>query len=80
MSKEIIKDTEDVVKATQKLLLDINKFVEKNIIKVDVKVKEGPLLKMARKEVAKGLRNIADVVEDPNKKIKWVNLKKKPKK
>lgn len=80
MGKELVSDAEEVMKAAQKLLVDVSKFIEENIIKI--KIEEGPLLKVARKEVAKGLRNIADVVEDPSKKVTWIDIEKekKPKK
>ncbi len=76
MGEKIIKDAAEAIKACDKLLKDITSFVEKNIVKIDVKIKEGPLLKQARREVAKGLRNLATLVEDPTKKITWVDIKK----
>jgi transposase len=80
MAKKIIKDTEEVIMATNRLLRDVAKFVERNVVKVDVKIKEGPLLKRSRREVARGLRNLATLVENPRKKIVWVDVKKKAKK
>ncbi len=80
MVKEMINDAAEVMAAAQKLMADVTAFIEKNIIKVDVKVTEGPLLKEARKVVAQGLRNVAKMVEDPSAEIKWVDIKKDKKK
>ncbi|MBD3312281.1 hypothetical protein GF352_02375 [archaeon] len=76
MTKKIIKDAKEAAVATDKLLRDIMTFVDRNIVKVDVKIKEGPLLKKSRKMLAEGLRKIAKRVEDPTAEIKWVDIKK----
>jgi len=79
MAQKIVKDVTDVVVTANELVSDISKFIEENIIKIDVKITEGPMLIEARKIVAEGLRNMAKLVEDPTQKIKWVDIKK-PKK
>ncbi|MFA5406458.1 MAG: hypothetical protein WC307_03835 [Candidatus Nanoarchaeia archaeon] len=76
MVKKVVNDAAEAMIAAQKLMDDITKFVEKNIVKVDVKVTEGPMLKEARKMVAQGLKNVAKMVEDPSAEIKWVDIKK----
>ena len=79
MAQKIVKDVTDVVVTANELVSDISKFIEENIIKIDVKITEGPMLIEARKIVADGLRNMAKLVEDPTQPIKWVDIKK-PKK
>lgn len=80
MSKKIIKDVKEAAKATDRLLKDVMQFVDEQIVKVDVKIEEGPLLKKSRKMMADGLRKLAKRVEDPTAEIKWVDIKKKPEK
>ncbi|HLE06128.1 MAG TPA: hypothetical protein VI790_02150 [Candidatus Nanoarchaeia archaeon] len=79
MAQKIVKDVTDVVVTANELVSDISKFIEENIIKIDVKITEGPMLIEARKIIADGLRNMAKLVEDPTQPIKWVDIKK-PKK
>lgn len=79
MAQKIVKEVTDVIVTANELVSDISKFVEENIIKIDVKITQGPMLIEARKIVAEGLRNMAKLVEDPTQKIKWVDIKK-PKK
>ena len=67
MSKEILK-------ATNNLLRAIAEFINKEIVSIEIK--EGPLLKEARKLIAQGLRNLAKLVEDPSQEIKWIDIKK----
>ena len=78
--EKVIKDAADAIVTANELLKDVTKFVEANIVKVDVKVTEGPMLKEGRKLVAEGLRNLAQLVEDPSKPIKWIDIKKPVKK
>ena len=73
------EDLSGVISAAEQLLKEVLLFVEKNIVKVDVKVKEGPMMKKARKFVSKGLKNIAKLIEDPSQSITWLDVKK-PKK
>jgi hypothetical protein len=74
--KKIIKSAADVAVASEKLLKDVMEFVEKEIIKIDVRVHEGPLLKQSRTIVAQGLRNLAKAIEKPGSEIKWIDIKK----
>lgn len=78
--KNVVKEVADVVVTANELMKGVTKFVEENIVKVDVRVTEGPVLKEGRKLVAEGLRNLAKLVEDPTQKITWVDIKKTPEK
>ena len=77
MNDKAISDAAKAAIAAEEFLTELAEFVEKNIVKVEVKVTEGPMLKEARKIVAEGLVKIAQLIEDPSQEIKWVDIKKK---
>jgi len=77
MNDKAISNAAEAAIAAEEFLTEVAEFVEKNIVKVEVKVTEGPMLKEARKIVAEGLVKIAQLIEDPSQEIKWIDIKKK---
>lgn len=74
--RKVVNDVAEVIGTANELMRDVTKFVQENIVKVDVKFTEGPMIKEGRKVVADGLRNLAKLVENPGQEIKWVDVKK----
>lgn len=69
--------SDDVILAAEEFLEELVAFVQENIVKVEVKVTEGPMLKQARKIIAEGLVKLAKVIEDPSQEIKLIDIRKK---